>query len=151
MKNRADMTINSRAAQKEISRNRILDVASKAIRRDGYAGVGVADVMNKAGLTHGGFYAHFESRETMLAGALERAAELSVAAMGATIAERRARGDTPVTALVETYLSDKNLASPEAGCPVAALASEMPRQTDQLRDVSCRRVQGLLNLVEKAL
>jgi TetR/AcrR family transcriptional repressor of nem operon len=151
MKSRADMTVNSRAAQKELSRNRILDVAAKAIRRDGYAGVGVADVMKQAGLTHGGFYAHFESREAMLAGALERAAEGSAAAMINAVLERCAHGESPVTAMVETYLSEKFLASPETGCSVAALASEMPRQSGQLRDLSCRRVQGLLSLVEKTL
>ncbi|HYD59162.1 MAG TPA: TetR/AcrR family transcriptional regulator [Noviherbaspirillum sp.] len=145
------MTGNSRSAQKEISRNRILDVAAKAIRRDGYAGVGVADVMSKAGLTHGGFYAHFESREMMLAAALERAGELGAEVLASRIADRCANGDTAVAALVETYLADANLASPEMGCPVAALASEMPRQADQLRDASCRQVQGLLKMVKAAL
>jgi TetR/AcrR family transcriptional regulator, transcriptional repressor for nem operon len=145
------VTGNSRSAQKEISRNRILDVAAKAVQRDGYSGVGVADVMSKAGLTHGGFYAHFESREMMLAGALERAGELSAAALASRIADRCANGDTPVAALVKTYLADGNLASPEIGCPVAALASEMPRQAAQLRDASCRQVQSLLKMVKAAL
>lgn len=145
------MTGNSRSAQKEISRNRILDVAAKVIRREGYAGVGVADVMSKAGLTHGGFYAHFESREMMLAGALERAGELSAEVLASRVADRRAKGDTAVVALVETYLADGHLASPEMGCPVAALASEMPRQDAPLREASCRQVQNLLKMVKTAL
>ncbi|CAN5184420.1 TetR/AcrR family transcriptional regulator [soil metagenome] len=151
MKWRIEMPTNSRATQKEISRNRILDVAAKAIRRDGYSGVGVADVMREAGLTHGGFYAHFESREMMLAQALDRAGDASAAAVVAHLAACRANGDDPVAALVGIYLSDKNLASLEAGCPVAALASEMPRQSEELRDASCRRVQGLIKLVERLL
>ena len=55
------------ASRKELSHERIVDAAARAIRREGYAGVGVADVMKEAGLTHGGFYAHFPSRDAMLA------------------------------------------------------------------------------------
>lgn len=145
------MKINLRNAQKELSRNRILDVAAKAIHRDGYAGVGVADVMSRAGLTHGGFYAHFKSREMMLTQALKRAGEMSASALASSIADGRARGHSVLTALVESYLSDKNLASLEVGCPVAAVASEMPRQVDLLREASCHRVQNLLAMVEGAL
>ncbi len=61
------------ASRKELSHERIVDAAARAIRREGYAGVGVADVMKEAGLTHGGFYAHFPSRDAMLVAAMERA------------------------------------------------------------------------------
>ena len=145
------MKTNLRNAQKELSRNRILDVAAKAIRRDGYAGVGVADVMSRAGLTHGGFYAHFKSRDILLAQALERAGEMSAAALASSVAKGRARGYSVLTAVVESYLSDQNLTTLEAGCPVAALASEMPRQADALREASCQRVQKLLAMLKGAL
>lgn len=148
---KSDTTINLRNAQKELSRNRILDVAAKAIRREGYAGVGVADVMRDAGLTHGGFYAHFKSREMMLAYALERAGETTTSGLASSIAKRRTQGDSLLAALINSYLSEKHLIALETGCPVAALASEMPRQTDELRDASRRRVQNLLNDVEASL
>lgn len=145
------MTAETRSSRKKISYERILDVAARSVRRDGYAGVGVADVMKQAGLTHGGFYAHFGSREAMLAKALEHAGEISAKALSQHIAARRAQGDSPLRALVEVYLSDKHLASPETGCPVAALGSEMPRQEAELREASRRRVQGLIDTVKRTL
>lgn len=67
-------------SRKEISHERIVEAAARAIRREGYAGVGVADVMKEAGLTHGGFYAHFPSRDAMLAAAMDRAGRDGAAA-----------------------------------------------------------------------
>ncbi|OEZ87162.1 DNA-binding transcriptional repressor AcrR [Janthinobacterium sp. HH104] len=66
---------NKPAAQsrKEATHERIVEVATRAIRRSGYAGTGVADIMKEAGLTHGGFYAHFASRDALLAEAGDRA------------------------------------------------------------------------------
>ena len=60
-------------SKKEQTRERILRAAARAIRKHGYEGVGVADVMKEAGLTHGGFYAHFASRDALLAQAAEQA------------------------------------------------------------------------------
>ena len=145
------MNTNTRSARKEISYDRILDVAAKAIRRNGYAGVAVADVMKAAGLTHGGFYAHFPSREAMLAKALERAGEASAEILARNMAAARTQGQSPFCALVEHYLSERHLVSSETGCPVSALASEMSRQDTELRDESCRSVVRLLNTVKNAL
>ena len=58
--------------RKEDTHNRIVEVAARAIRRNGYDGVGVAEVMKEAGLTHGGFYAHFDSRDALLVEAVDR-------------------------------------------------------------------------------
>lgn len=69
------------ASRKELSHDRIVEAAARAIRREGYAGVGVADVMKEAGLTHGGFYAHFPSRDAMLVAAMERAGRDGAARM----------------------------------------------------------------------
>ena len=63
---------NARAAAKDATHERIVGVAARAIRRSGYGGTGVADIMKEAGLTHGGFYSHFSSREDMLAEAARR-------------------------------------------------------------------------------
>jgi hypothetical protein len=67
------------------------------------------------------------------------------------MAARRARGESPIRALVESYLSDKHLSSTETGCPVAALGSEMPRHGTDLQDESRRRVEALLSIVKQAL
>ena len=66
-------TANIRTTAKEASHERIVQAAARAIRRSGYDGTGVADIMKEAGLTHGAFYAHFASREAMLAEAADRA------------------------------------------------------------------------------
>src|SRR5947199_9170203 len=65
---------------KEATHERIVEAAARAIRRSGYNGTGVADIMKDAGLTHGGFYAHFGSREAMLAEEADRAGAEAVAA-----------------------------------------------------------------------
>ena len=67
--------MNESTDRKQRSHERIVDAAARAIRQRGYAGVGVADVMKEAGLTHGGFYAHFPSRDALIVAALERAAQ----------------------------------------------------------------------------
>ena len=139
------------ASRKEQSHERIVDAAARAIRRVGYAGVGVADVMKEAGLTHGGFYAHFPSRDAMLVAAMERAGRDGAARMTQGIARRRAEGASPLRALVEGYLSETHLTSCEGGCPISALASEMPRQSPEVREMSASRVQGLVEVVERAL
>src|SRR6185369_1931821 len=76
-----------RRAAKEASHERIVSVAARAIRRSGYGGTGVADIMKEAGLTHGAFYAHFDSREAMLAEAASRACAESAAAVADVVAK----------------------------------------------------------------
>ncbi len=141
--------MNSKPKRKEISHERILETAARAIRRTGYAGTGVADIMKEAGLTHGGFYAHFPSRDALLAAAIERAGQDSAATLAMQIKAKRAQGCSAFRALVESYLSDKHLESPESGCPIAALAAEMPRQSDEVLDVSRTRVAKLLDMVKQ--
>src|SRR5438094_9653634 len=90
-------------SRKEATHERIVAAAARAIRRSGYAGTGVADIMKDAGLTHGGFYAHFASREAMLAEAADRAGAEGVAAV-----ERVAAAAPPrkaLQALLRAYLS----------------------------------------------
>jgi AcrR family transcriptional regulator len=113
--------------------------------------VGVADIMKEAGLTHGGFYAHFSSRNALLAEALERAGQDTAARTRHDFATRQSRGASPLRALVEGYLSDRHLGDIETGCAVAALASEMPRQAPDVREASAQRVRGMLAGVRRAL
>jgi len=138
-------------SRKHETHERIVDVAARAIRRHGYAGVGVADVMREAGLTHGGFYAHFPSRDALLAEAIERAGRESGEALERAIDRRAAKGVSAFRALVEAYLSDEHLASLETGCPVAALGCDMPRQADVVREASTLRVHRLVAAVRATL
>lgn len=138
-------------SRRDINHERIVAVAARAIRRGGFQGVGVADIMKEAGLTHGGFYAHFRSRDALLTEALERAGQDTAARVRQGVAQRQARGATPLRALVEAYLSDRHLADIETGCAVAALASEMPRQADDVRVAAAQRVRDMLASVRSAL
>ncbi|GGP20739.1 TetR/AcrR family transcriptional regulator [Silvimonas iriomotensis] len=137
--------------RKQQSHQRIVDVAARAIRRAGYNGVGVADIMKEAGLTHGGFYAHFPSRDALLVEATQAASRQSIANISAGLEQGRQQGLSPLAALIESYLSDQHLADTECGCPVAALGSEMPRQSDIVRDAARERVQALIGGVGKVL
>jgi len=143
--------MSSPPTRREATHDRIVEVAARTLRRNGYAGVGVADVMKQAGLTHGGFYAHFESRDALLAEAIARAGRDSAAAMGQRIEASRARGESALRALVDSYLSDAHLNGTESGCVVAALSSEMPRQSPALLAPAAERVRKLIALVQRAL
>ena len=138
-------------SRKQITHERIVDTAAAVLRTSGFSGVGVADIMKRVGLTHGGFYAHFASRDALLCEAVERAGEDSRARVLKSVAWRQARGAGPLRAFVENYLSDAHLAAPEQGCPVAALAAEMPRQSPEVAEVAARRVRRLVAAVGHAL
>lgn len=132
-------------SRKEASHERILEAAARAIRRSGYGGTGVADIMKEAGLTHGGFYAHFDSREAMLAEAADRAGADSVAALEQLVAS--AHPQDAFRTLLKAYLSRAHVERTETGCPVAALGSEMPRQAPEVRRASTRRIKEMIDLV----
>ena len=133
--------------RKEATHERIVDAAARAIRRSGYGGTGVADIMKDAGLTHGGFYAHFESREAMLAEAADYAGAEGVATMERVAAA--APPDRALRAMLQAYLSKTHVENVETGCPTAALCSEMPRQAPEVRRAATRRIKEMIDLVAR--
>jgi TetR/AcrR family transcriptional repressor of nem operon len=151
-------------SRKEETRERILRTAGRALRQRGYQGVGVAEVMQQAGLTHGGFYAHFESKTELLAEATDLAgadgqqrlaraarrraetAEQADAAHGRPTSAHQA-----LLALVDAYLSEEHLHDPGLGCTMAALGSELPRQADNVRRAATHRFEDMVALVERQL
>jgi TetR/AcrR family transcriptional regulator, transcriptional repressor for nem operon len=119
------------AEHKQKTRAKVLEVAAKAIRQDGPDRIGVAAVMAEAGLTHGGFYAHFKSKDELVAAAIGQMFEESRARL-----ERETEGRPPVEGLaayIDFYLSKKHRDSRGAGCPMAALASDLPRLPEDTR------------------
>lgn len=146
-----DASMSTAPTRREITHERIVDVAARALRRNGFAGVGVADVMKQAGLTHGGFYAHFESREALLAEAIERAGRESGGRMRERVDASLARGESGLRAVIENYLSEAHLTGAESGCVVAALSSEMPRQSAAVAAPAVNRVRKLIALVQHAM
>ena len=138
---------NIRTAAKEASHERIVQAAARAIRRSGYGGTGVADIMKEAGLTHGAFYAHFDSREAMLAEAADRAGAEANAFAARVIAA--APPEQSLQALMQTYLSKEHVTAIETGCPVSALGSEMPRQSPEVRRAATLRIKEMIDLVAR--
>ena len=137
--------------KKELTHTRIVDVASRAIRRAGYHGVGVADIMKEAGLTHGGFYAHFDSREGLIIEAMVRAGQENLASLSEAMQRRVHKGESRFRALVETYLHNTHLHSKDNGCVIAALASEVTRQTEAVQEEARHRVEAMVNFVRSTL
>lgn len=138
---------NTRAAAKDASHARIVTAAARAIRRSGYDGTGVADIMKEAGLTHGAFYAHFSSREAMLAEAANRACSESATAAAQAVAN--IPPGKALEAIVRQYLSREHQAAIEAGCPLPALGSETPRQVPEVRRAITRYLKEMTDLVAR--
>lgn len=137
----------ARAARKAETRERIVRAAAAAIRARGYAGAGVAEVMADAGLTHGGFYAHFASREALLADAAAAAGADGIGQL-ATIAAAAPAGQG-LEALIDAYLSDRHVARAERGCALAAAGSELPRQAPAVRRAATERIKEMVDLIER--
>lgn len=134
-------------SRKEATHERIVVAAARAIRRSGYDGRGVADIMKDVGLTHGGFYAHFASREAMLAEAADHAGAESVATLTRVAAAAPPR--EALRTMIEAYLSKEHVKDAESGCPMAALGSEMPRQAAKVRRAATRRIQDVIDVVAR--
>lgn len=131
----------SRAAKAE-HHEEIVAVGSRMLRERGIAGTSVADIMQAAGLTHGGFYRHFKSKEALVA-------EASEAAHGEflTRLDSSSEGDEAHAALeayVSDYLSDIHVANPEIGCPMAALGTEVAREQGPLHQIFAIGTEGLI-------
>jgi len=135
------------ASRKEATHDRIVETAARAIRRSGYRGTGVAEIMKEAGLTHGGFYAHFGSREDMLAEAADRAGVDGMAVLAQIAAE--APPKKALEAMLRAYLSKEHVEGVETGCAIAALGSEMPRQGPKVRRAATRRIKEMIDLVAR--
>jgi len=123
------------------NREKIITAAAKLFREKGFDGIGVADLMKAAGLTHGGFYGHFSSKEDLMAQACERAVDELLAAGEA---RRSATSDSPYVAFLKNYLSLEHRDQPGAGCLVAALGAEAARQNKTVRSAFTQAQRRLL-------
>ena len=131
-------------AKKAASHDRILDIAAARIRRDGIDRLSVAELMKEAGLTHGGFYRHFDSREQLVAEAAQRALSQGSAW---TIASGKLGGQRGYTALVDGYLSPWHRDHPESGCGVAGVAADAARAGGPARGSYTRQVKECLAVI----
>lgn len=130
--------------EKARSRERIIDVAAEQVRVAGLQGPGIAEVMHAAGMTHGGFYKHFASRDDLVLAAVQRAFDSGTAAMAARLQDT----EDPLAAFVDWYVSAEHVADPGGGCAVAALGCEMPRAGDRVRAAYTAQVTHYLDALE---
>jgi TetR/AcrR family transcriptional repressor of nem operon len=128
------------------NRERILDVAARLFRERGVEGIGVADLMKSAGLTHGGFYGHFDSKEDLVAQACERAMSASEHRWQAA-SENSAK--MALSNVIDNYLSTQHRNSPGAGCLFAALGPEVPRQGSGVRRVVTEGLKRSFELLSR--
>jgi TetR/AcrR family transcriptional regulator, transcriptional repressor for nem operon len=127
------------------TRVRIIRKASKEFSQHGIAGTGLADVMKSAGLTHGGFYKHFQSKDELVAEALERGLEKSFQAIEHS-ADKRA-----IAELINAYLSPGHRDNFDNACPLPALGTELSRAGGKTRQKASEGVLKFVSLVEKHL
>jgi TetR/AcrR family transcriptional repressor of nem operon len=133
------------ADQKQRTSQRILDSASTLFRARGYEATGIDAVMASADLTAGAFYAHFSSKEDLLARSLDSAFCQSGAAWSKRL--ENLRGPDWVRKFVSSYLNKAHRDNPEQGCPMPALASEIARIGGPSRAVFEKRLCGLIEMV----
>jgi TetR/AcrR family transcriptional regulator, transcriptional repressor for nem operon len=118
------------------TRKRIIQAAAREFREKGIVATGLADLMKAAGLTHGGFYKHFASKDQLVA-------EATVAALDSIIEELAAQ--PTVNSAVAAYLSTRHRDSPASGCPLAALGGELARSDKRARAAA---TAGFVRLVD---
>jgi TetR/AcrR family transcriptional repressor of nem operon len=132
------------ADHKQQTRERVLAEAAKAIREEGPHGISVAGVMARAGLTHGAFYAHFGSREALLAAGVDRMFLDGRARMAGEIGGGRTPAEA-LTAYINFYLSRAHRDADGWGCPLPVLSAEAPRLTGDVRE---RFAQGVADMTD---
>ncbi len=128
-------------AQAAENRERILDVATRLFRERGIDGIGVADLMKGAGLTHGGFYGHFKSKEDLVAQACGRA----IAKMRDNWIKLISQSPAdPLETLAKGYLNPRHRDNTGRGCPMAALGAEVARQGADVRHAVTEELRPFL-------
>ena len=130
------------------TRERIIDAAGALFRAKGFDGVGVADIMKAADLTHGGFYGHFASKDDLAAQASQRAMARAAENWAKIIAEA---GAHPFAALLEHYLSPRHRDDPGHGCAFAALSVDTARCGAPVRTAFAEGLEPLIEIVADAL
>src|SRR6059058_1306735 len=134
---------------KQETHERIVKKASVRLREKGAHGIGVADLMKEAGLTHGGFYAHFNSREALVIEAFGYAMDRS------TERWRRLAEQIPVdkrfAAIVEAYLTPAHRDDPGNGCAVPALGAEIARESAKTRRAFAARLEQMIEMMAEQI
>jgi TetR/AcrR family transcriptional repressor of nem operon len=124
---------------------RIVKKASVRLREKGAHGIGVADLMKDAGLTHGGFYAHFDSREALVIEAFAYAMDRSTDRWRQLA--RQAAPDQRLSTIVDAYLSPQHRDNPGHGCAVPALSAEIARESPKTRKAFAGKLDQMIGMM----
>ena len=133
--------------QAAANHERIADEAAKLFRERGFDGIGVADLMRSVGLTHGGFYGHFASKEDLMAEASRRAARAMLDEWNGMADGKKTAN--PLAEVARGYLSRSHRDAPGAGCLMAALGPEVSRQAKPVRDAVTQSVGSTLETLTR--
>jgi TetR/AcrR family transcriptional repressor of nem operon len=130
------------------NRERIIDTAGTLFRAKGFGGIGVADIMKAADLTHGGFYGHFNSKDQLVAEASKRAMARAAANWGKVTA---GAPQAPFAALLKHYLSARHRDDPGHGCAFAALSADAARSGKAVRGAFAAGVEPLIEIIARSI
>jgi TetR/AcrR family transcriptional regulator, transcriptional repressor for nem operon len=135
------------AKHKEQTHERLVRKAAEQFRRRGVQGIGIAKLMGKLGLTHGGFYAHFDNKSELVAAAARKIFKDATAFVEAAAAA--APKGSELTAIISQYLSEGHRDSPMQGCLLPSLTGEMGRQPQTVRKTLTREFNEFANKISK--
>lgn len=140
-----------RRSREEAARTRqeIVKAASTLLRERGLHGISVAELMSEIGLTHGGFYTHFDSKEALTSEAMEAAFGESVHGWHKVL--ESARTKSGFSSLVDLYLGEKHLRDPGTGCAVPALGSEIARAGPVVRESVAKGISEMIEILSKQI
>ncbi len=128
---------------------RIVEGAARLLRERGVRGTSVADAMNEAGMTHGGFYRHFKAKDDLVAEALRRAFEDLTSPL-----ESRQQQQAPAEVVAEfkaVYLSDEHVADPGHGCPMPAIGGELMRESAEVKEEFGAGLQRMIVALQRGI
>src|SRR5205823_5671121 len=130
---------------KEETHQRIVKTAAKSFRKHGINGIGVVPLMKESGLTHGGFYAHFKSKDALVGAAIDAAFEQTISRLkrAADAAPQKSRR----RAIIDEYISDGHRDDPAGGCAVAAFGTETARLKPTVREHVDKNFESMLTLM----
>jgi TetR/AcrR family transcriptional regulator, transcriptional repressor for nem operon len=134
---------------KQETHTRIVKKAAVLLREKGAHGIGVADLMREAGLTHGGFYAHFDSREALVIEAFAYAMDRSTERWRQIVAQTPA--DKRLATIVESYLTSVHRDDPGHGCAVPALGAEIARESPKTRKAFANKLDQMLDMIAEQM
>lgn len=130
---------------KESTHRRILEVASRRFRQQGFSGVGVATIMADAGLTHGGFYSHFSSKDALIEEVIAESMDEFFRRMMEAVQDDGLKG------FVRYYLREKHRDRPEKGCPVSTFSVEIGSQSEKAREIFTKKYLRMVEHIESLL